>query len=356
VVRAALSDDERSGRSRRSSDVPALRSISRQLETMRKRILLICGTTNQTTQMHQIAEHLPEYDHYFTPYYGDGILDLAARLGLAEFTVLGRKITRKCVSYLERHNLKIDHHGRGQDYELIVTSSDLVVPKNIRDKKMVLVQEGMTDPETFVYHLVRRFRFLPRWFASTASTGLSDSYDRFCVASLGYRDHSVRKGVDPNKVVVTGIPNFDNCKKFLDNDFEHKGYVLVCSSDARETFKLDNRRKFIQKAVTIAAGRPLIFKLHPNEDFGRSKSEIETYAPGALVYHEGNTEAMIANCDVLITQYSSTAYVGLALGKEVHSYFDIDDLRRMLPEQNGGASAKNIAEVCRELLESGSGQ
>jgi hypothetical protein len=95
---------------------------------MRKRILLICGTTNQTTQMHQVAEHLPEYDHYFTPYYGDGILDLAARFGLAEFTVLGRKITRKCVGYLERHDLKIDHHGRGQDYELVVTSSDLVVP------------------------------------------------------------------------------------------------------------------------------------------------------------------------------------------------------------------------------------
>ncbi len=28
---------------------------------------------------------------------------------------------------------------------------------------------------------------------------------------------------------------------------------------------------------------------------------------------------MIANCDVLITRYSSTVFVGLALGKETHS-------------------------------------
>ena len=58
---------------------------------------------------------------------------------------------------------------------------------------------------------------------------------------------------------------------------------------------------------------------------------------------------MIANCDVLVTQFSSTAYVGLALGKEVHSYFDVDELRRLCPVQNGD-SARRIADVCRELL------
>ena len=58
---------------------------------------------------------------------------------------------------------------------------------------------------------------------------------------------------------------------------------------------------------------------------------------------------MIASCDVLITQWSSTAFVGLALGKEVHSYHDPAELRRLLPLQNG-AAASNIAAVCRELL------
>jgi hypothetical protein len=59
---------------------------------------------------------------------------------------------------------------------------------------------------------------------------------------------------------------------------------------------------------------------------------------------------MIANCNVLITQYSSVVYVGIALGKEVYSYFDVKTLRRLLPLQNASA-AKNIARVCRKLLE-----
>jgi hypothetical protein len=58
---------------------------------------------------------------------------------------------------------------------------------------------------------------------------------------------------------------------------------------------------------------------------------------------------MIANCDVLSTQWFSTAFVGLALGKEVHSYQDPAELRRLLPVQNGAAAAR-IAEVCRDLL------
>ncbi len=61
---------------------------------------------------------------------------------------------------------------------------------------------------------------------------------------------------------------------------------------------------------------------------------------------------MVANCDVLVTQYSSTAFVGLALGKEVHSYFDLAELRRLLPVQNR-AAARRIAAVCRELLAGG---
>ena len=59
---------------------------------------------------------------------------------------------------------------------------------------------------------------------------------------------------------------------------------------------------------------------------------------------------MIANCDVLITRFSSTAFVGLELGKETYSDFDMDELRRLMPVQNRSA-AFNIANVCRRLLE-----
>ena len=59
---------------------------------------------------------------------------------------------------------------------------------------------------------------------------------------------------------------------------------------------------------------------------------------------------MIANCCELITQYSTVVYTGICLGKKVHSWFNIDELKKLAPVQNGGASAHNIAKVCRRYL------
>ena len=112
----------------------------------------------------------------------------------------------------------------------------------------------------------------------------------------------------------------------------------------------DNRKEFIKKALQIADGRQVIFKLHPNENVKRATSEIHALAPRALILADGNTNHMIANCDVLVSQYSSVVYVGLALGKEVHSYFDLEMLKRLTPIQNGGMSAKNIAQISKGHL------
>ena len=317
---------------------------------MKKRIMFICGSMNQTTQMHQISRQLSDYEHSFSPYYCDGVDELLRRLGLMEFTIIGHKLAGRCRQYLEDHGLPIDYQARNGPYDLVVTCSDVYVQKNIRDRRIVLVQEGITDPETFAFHLVTRFRFLPLWFAGTAATGLSDAYRKFCVASEGYRDFFVRKGARAGKIVVTGIPNFDDCGRYRANNFPHRHYVLVCTSPLREVFRGEDRGAFIRQAVAIAGGRQLIFKLHPNENARRATREISRYAPGATVFTTGSAEEMIANCDVLITRYSSTAFVGLALGKETHSDFDMDELRRLTPVQNGSA-ALNIANVCRQLLE-----
>ena len=317
---------------------------------MKKQILFICGSINQTTQMHQIAQELPEYGHCFSPYYCDGFLERLRRRNMVEYTILGNKMVNRCLSYLKAHDLPVDYQGANNFYDLVLTCADLIIPGNILDKKIMLIQEGMTDPENWLSALVKRYRVLPRWLASTSANGTSDLFDVFCVASEGYREHFIRKGVQPEKIVITGIPNFDNCRRFLENDFPHRHFVLVCTSDSRETFRYENRKKFIRDCTAIANGRPLLFKLHPNENIERATWEINTYAPGALVFATGDTNAMIANSDALITQYSSTVYVAMALDKEVHSYFDIEELRRLLPIQNGRA-AKNIADVCRSMLE-----
>ncbi len=315
-----------------------------------KKILFICGSMNQTTQMHQISEWLGDYDRYFTPFFSDGLLGVASGKGLLEFTILGRKRSGRALQYLLDNDLQLDTGGTGRDYDLVVTCTDLIVPKEIRRKKIVLVQEGMTEPETVLYHLARNFRWVPRWVAGTAMTGLSDLYEKFCVASEGYRDLFIRKGVNPDKIVVTSIPNFDNCEQYLRNDFEHRDFVLVCTSDNRETFIYENRKKNIEKYLDMAGGHQLIFKLHPNENAGRAVREIRNWAPESLVFAEGKTEEMIANSRMLIAQFSSTIFVGSALNKTVHCGLPPEELRALTPLQNKSA-ARRIADVCRSVID-----
>jgi hypothetical protein len=317
---------------------------------MGKRIFFICGSMNQTTQMHQISKHLSDYEHSFSPYYCHGFDEILRRLGLIEFTIAGNKVVERCRTYLRNHGLCIDYQGKNRPYDLVVTCSDVYLQKNIRDNRIVLVQEGIIDPESIMFQIVKRFRFLPRWMADTAMTGLSDAYRAFCVASEGYRDFFIQRGARPEKIVVTGIPNFDNCRRYCTNDFPYRHYVLACTSNLRELFRREDRPAFIRRAVEIAGGRQLIFKLHPNENIERATREIRAHAPGAMVFATGSAEEMIANCDVLITRFSSTAFIGVALGKDTYSDFDMDKLQRMMPLQNDSA-ALNIANVCRRVLE-----
>jgi len=315
-----------------------------------KKILFICGSLNQTTQMHQIAQHLMDrYDCYFTPYYADGVENLVAKMGWLDFTVLGGRHRRETDDYLQRNRLQVDLRGEEQEYDLIFTCSDLIYQKNIRNKRVILVQEGITEPEGFVYKLVR-WLGLPRYLANTAANGLSNAYDLFCVASEGYAEHFIRKGVKPEKVAVTGIPNFDHITHFRENDFPMHDHVLVVTSPLRETFRLDDRVSFIKRCVEIARGRDLVFKLHPLENAPRAIREISQHAPEATTFTHGNVSHMIANAAVVITQQSTSTFVAVALGKEVYSYLKLAELRRLMPIQNGGTSAAQIATTGLRIL------
>lgn len=319
--------------------------------TIRRRILFICGSMNQTTMMEKISRHLHHHDCWFTPHYTDGFIGILEKNRLIEWTVAGQGHQTRARDFLEQHGKQIDFRGSQHMYDLVVTCSDLVVPKNIRHGRVVLVQEGMTDPESMAYYLVK-YLGLPRYLASTSTFGLSDAYLRMCVASDGYKRHFIQKGAKRDKIVVTGIPNFDNCIEYTEKPFEQSNFVLVATSDARETFKFENRKSTIERALAIADGRKLIFKLHPNEMVARAIAEIERWAPTAEVITGRPIEPIIAHCDTLITKYSSCVYVGLALGKTVYSDFPIETLRELCPIQNGGRSAERIAEVCEEVVDS----
>lgn len=197
-----------------------------------KRVLFIGGSLNQTQIVHAVAKELQgEVDCFFTPFYCDGgLLKQLQQAGWLDFSILGGRFRSATEEYLRKNDLPIDPGGSRHDYDLVVTTTDLVIQGNIRHRPIVLVQEGMTDPENWMYHLVKHLR-LPRYLASTSTTGLSDAYQVFCVASHGYRDFFVRKGVRPEKIAVTGIPNFDHCAALHHNDFPYRGYVLVATAD-----------------------------------------------------------------------------------------------------------------------------
>lgn len=317
---------------------------------MAEKILFIGGSLNQTTMLHKIAQHMAEYECYFTPFYADGIEDLAGRAGWLNFTVLGGRHLRETQEYLAQNSLPVDYRGKRHLYDLVVTSSDLIIQKNVRGKRLVLVQEGITEPETWVYWVTKWLK-LPRYLANTSTSGLSDVYDIFCVASEGYAQHFVHKGVRPEKIAVTGIPNFDDLQSNLKNAFPQRDFVLVATSPLRETFRRDDRVAFIRRCVEIANGRLLVFKLHPTERADRAVREIQCHAPGAQVFTQGNVNHMIANASTVITQQSTCTFVAVALGKEVHTYLKLDELKRLMPIQNNGASSKRIADIVKRVLQ-----
>ena len=320
---------------------------------MKQKILFIIGTANQTAQMHQVAAHLfSDFDCWFSQYYADApLINWAVGKGWLDHTVLGKPFREASETYLEKHHLQYDYKATKNQYDLVVTCSDMLLPKAVRNTRCIWLQEGMVDPVLYWTKVVKALR-MPRYFSvSTSLNGSSNGCDVFCAASAGYKEFFTRMGTDAHKILVTGIPNFDNVDQFRDNDFPHRDYVMVATSDIRETFRAEDRSAFIRKTVAMAVGRQLLFKLHPNETFIRAEAEIREYAPAdTLIYQSGNTNEMIANCAELITQYSTVVYVGIALGKPVSSFFDVDELRRLTPVQNGGTSAETIARVCRDFL------
>jgi len=310
---------------------------------------------SQTLQMHKISQCLDDYDCWFSQFFTDSKLGnfLIKHTSLLDNTIFSGQFRENSQKYLKKNGLQTDYQAKKNKYDLVVYCSDLHISKRMSQTKIVWVQEGMTDKLTLLSEFINALRLPPIFTGDTSLNGSSNICDAYCAGSEAYKKQFVKLGTDEKKIRVTGIPNFDNIAQFLNNNFPYKDYVMVATTDMRETYRFENRSSFIREAVRIANGRKLLFKLHPNENFERADAEIKKHAPkGTLIFRSGNTNHMIANCSELITQYSTVVYIGLALNKNVHSYFDIKELKRLAPIQNEGASAFNIAQICRKTLQS----
>jgi hypothetical protein len=236
---------------------------------------------------------------------------------LGDRTVLAGQFRRNSETYCTEHGLQMDYKAQKNRYDLVVYCSDLIIPDRMLQTKTLWVQEGMIDECTTISKWVKKLHLPPYLAIGTSLNGTSNICDVYCAASEGYKGYFSDMGTQAHKIMVTGMPNFDNCEKFVDNTLDMKNYVLVTTSDIRECYRPDDRVGFIKRCVDIANGRPLVFKLHPNEIFERAIAEIKENTPeGTFIYTNGNVNHMIANCDELITQYSTLVYVGIALGKK----------------------------------------
>jgi len=305
--------------------------------------------------MHQISSLLSdEYDCWFTQFYPDyGFEKAVLYAGILENSIMSGHFKQKADKYLADHGLQSDYMAMRNDYDMTVFCTDLIVPRKLRKGKTVFVQEGMVDEQTLLSKLIKKSKFIPRYFAmGTSLNGSSNLCDIYCVGSEGYKNFFSKMGTDRDKIAITGIPNFDNIPQFIHNDFPLRDYVLIATSDIRECFRKDDRIGFLNKCKEIVGGRNVVFKLHPNELKDRAFAEIrQVFGADAVIYTDGNPNHMIANCEELITQFSTLVYVGIVLGKKVHSYFDVNELYRLTPQQNGGTSAKKIADICQGYME-----
>jgi hypothetical protein len=133
----------------------------------------------------------------------------------------GNKLAGRCQGYQQNHGLPIDDQGKNGLYDLVVTCTDLFLPKHIRDNRIVLVQEGITDPESECVSS-RQAPPVPSSLAGGISTtGLSDAYrarssEPETARRLGSPPLSAsrakdiatslsEKGVRPEKIVVTSF-------------------------------------------------------------------------------------------------------------------------------------------------------
>jgi len=98
--------------------------------------------------------------------------------------------------------------------------------------------------------------------------------------------------------------------------------VLVCTSPLREVFRGEDREAFIRRAVAIAAGRQLVFKLHPNENVKRAPGNLPVRA-GATVFTTGSGRRDDRELRCPRHAIFFDGLCRLALGKETHSDVDM---------------------------------
>ncbi|MFC1927493.1 UDP-N-acetylglucosamine 2-epimerase [Chloroflexota bacterium] len=181
--------------------------------------------------------------------------------------------------------------------------------------------------------LARRYDIPTVACSAAIETGNASSHmrhlhaDKKAVMGENMKNLYIECGVEPDRIAVTGAANFD---VLFNRDREKDRQALLVSSiDSNKKIILfttqhiafpETQRMLIGviNAVSRMNDVQLIVKVHPREDIMNYKALAEEFHEiGLHVVRDIDLYALINNCELLITKYSTTALEAIMLDKPV---------------------------------------
>lgn len=148
--------------------------------------------------------------------------------------------------------------------------------------------------------------------------------DKYAVFGDAFKDALVKRGVNPDDIVVTGQPRFDALvntkydKKWIYetlNINKEKGLIVFASTDLPD----DEKEMTVRELCTAMQQFPdkqLVIKPHPSDDGAMFVDLLCKFNSDAIVVHNHLYELLSA-CDLLITTWSTVGLEAIILDKPI---------------------------------------
>jgi len=148
--------------------------------------------------------------------------------------------------------------------------------------------------------------------------------DKYAMFGHAFKDALVKRGVNPDDIVVTGQPRFDvlvNTKYDKNWIYEklgiskEKGLIVFASTDLPD----DERELTVRELCTAMQQFPdiqLVIKPHPSDDGAMFVDLVRKFNSDAIVVHDHLYELLSA-CDLLITTWSTVGLEAMILDKPI---------------------------------------
>lgn len=199
-----------------------------------------------------------------------------------------------------------------------------------KDLPTLLIQQGLDSYKTV------DFMFL--------------STDRVAVIGKETYNRFVKMGIDREKIVITGRPDFDNLLiEDTDKEFPEflkrrkiTRYILFTSQPfVPGAFKSpESRRKIIESIYSLASSdMPIVVKPHPGEKIKFHEAYARKYSNAILVSKDADTNQLIRSCEIFMTCSSTTALQALIAEKPV-IIINFDNCSEHSPYYNSEATLK----------------